>query len=99
MSIISKKEVAKISFLARIELSKQEIKEHKQQLAKILSYMKKLGKINTDKVEPSKGGNVLFNIFREDKVGKRDVETRDKILKNAPKTKGDFIETKRPLNL
>ncbi len=50
MKEITKDEVKKVAHLARLELNDHQIKNHAEQLEKILEYVKQLEKIETDDV-------------------------------------------------
>ena len=50
MKRISSDEVKKVAHLARLELNESEIRQHAEQLEKILEYIKQLEKINTEDV-------------------------------------------------
>ena len=50
MTKITREEVKKVASLARLELNEDQIKNHAQQLEKILEYIKQLEKIDTDNI-------------------------------------------------
>ena len=50
MTKITKEEVKKVAYLARLELNENEINNHAEQLEKILDYIRQLEKIATDDV-------------------------------------------------
>ena len=85
--------VRRIAFLARLKVEPEKIDDTKQEFNKILDWVGKLEKVNTDNVKPlaSMSNESLF--LREDEVtaGKNSAE----ILKNAPATEfGHFVVPK-----
>lgn len=84
---ITKKEVERVAHLARLNLSEQELEVMTSQLDTILSYVVKLGELDTTGVQPTTHAFSAANAFREDKV----VESlsREKALSNAPCQNGE----------
>jgi aspartyl-tRNA(Asn)/glutamyl-tRNA(Gln) amidotransferase subunit C len=78
-------DVEYIANLARIRLSKEDIKNFSGQLGDVVSYIEKLNKVDTRDAKPTTHPLPITNVFREDKVyGSLPVE---KALANAPKKK------------
>ena len=90
---ISPQEVEKIGKLAKITLSKEEVKKMSKDLTAVLDYVEKLDEVNTDKVEPTNQVTGLLNIRRKDKVD-YDFEQSD-MLESAPEVEGDLIKVKK----
>jgi aspartyl-tRNA(Asn)/glutamyl-tRNA(Gln) amidotransferase subunit C len=80
---LSRAEVEKVSLLARLRLSDEELDRMTAQLAQIVEYVEQLGELDTDDVEPMAHAVELSNVFAEDVV--RGSFDRDQILANAPK--------------
>lgn len=89
---IKKEEVKHIAKLARLPLTKEELKKFQFQLSEILEYMKILNKVNTDSVEPTTQITGLKNILREDKISPS--LPPEKALLNAAEKLGNFFKTK-----
>ena len=90
---MKKERVKKLSELARLELSEEELEQFAEELGGILEYVNKLNELDTDKVEPAAHIMEQRNVLREDEV-KKSLE-RDEILKNAPEKKdGQFVVPK-----
>jgi len=89
---ISKKEVERLSHLARIELTKEEEKKFTKELSSILEYFEKLKELKTDEVEITSSVSGLENIEREDKIV--EFEEKNRLLKNAPEVKNKSIKVK-----
>lgn len=81
MSLTSN-EVEKVSLLARLLLSPEEIASHTEQLGKIVDYVDQLSDLNTDEVEPLAHAVELVNVFADDEV--RPSLSREDALSQAP---------------
>jgi aspartyl-tRNA(Asn)/glutamyl-tRNA(Gln) amidotransferase subunit C len=89
MSGLSRADVEKVALLARLRLTDAELDRMTNQLGAILTYVERLGEVDTDGVEPMAHAVERTNVFRDD------VETpmlpRDAALANAPKTDGQYF--------
>ncbi len=65
---LSREEVEKVSLLARLLLTEEELDKITSQLGAILKYMELLAEVNTDAVEPLAHPLDAANVFREDKA-------------------------------
>jgi len=79
---ISRDEVKKVSLLARLLLSEEELEKMTVQLGQILQYIELLGEVDTAQVEPMAHAVEMSDVFREDRV--RPGLPRDQALANAP---------------
>ncbi|NPA49524.1 MAG: Asp-tRNA(Asn)/Glu-tRNA(Gln) amidotransferase subunit GatC [Thermodesulfobacteria bacterium] len=86
---ITKEEVIHVAHLARLEFSEEELERFAEQLADILSYVEKLGELDTSNVEPTYHALKLTNVFREDEV-KESLPTEE-ALANAPERENGFF--------
>ncbi len=92
-NIISDETIEYVGILAKLELSDEEKKQAKKDMGSMLDYIDKLGELDTTGVEPMSHVFPVQNVFREDTVTNGD--TRDEILRNAPKEKdGMFVVPK-----
>ena len=90
---ITAEEVLHVAKLARLEIDTDSIDQMADQLANILTYVEKLGEVNTENVSPTSHAISLTNAFREDEV--RNSLPRKEALENAPaKEDGGFIVPK-----
>ena len=90
---ITADEVLHVAKLARLEIDPDSVDKMADQLATILTYVEKLGEVNTDDVPPTSHAIALTNAFREDEV--RDSLAREAALENAPaKEDGGFVVPK-----
>lgn len=90
---IDLKQVKYIAHLSRLELTPEEEKKFRQQLAKILSYVNKLREVDTKNVSPTFHVLPVKNIFREDKL--RSSLSQKETLSNAPKHKYNQFQVPR----
>ncbi len=87
---VSKEEVVKISKLAKLKLSDDEVAEFTSDMNKILDYMDKLNELDTENVKPLSHPLEGTNVFRED-VLKKSIDRED-ALKNAPERTEEFFK-------
>ncbi len=79
---LSREQVEKVSLLARLRLSADEIEKMTDQMSGILDYMDLLGEVDTDAVEPMAHALDVADVFRDDQTGPS--LPRDRALANAP---------------
>ncbi len=92
--MIDKQEVEHIANLARLELNKKEIQKYQKQLDDILGYVKKLQEVDTTGIATADGGTWnLKNVFRQDKVRNKKLETKN-LINMAPKKENGQIKVK-----
>ncbi|MBA4393601.1 MAG: Asp-tRNA(Asn)/Glu-tRNA(Gln) amidotransferase GatCAB subunit C [Desulfobacca sp.] len=65
---LSQPEVEHVAYLARLQLSPDEIETFTHQLNNILLYMEKLSELDTSGIQPTTHALHLSNAFREDLV-------------------------------
>ena len=87
---ITKKEVEHVANLARLTLSDEDLDVMTGQLDTILSYVDKLGELDTSKVEPTTHVFSVTNAFREDRV--TESLSREESLANAPLQNGESFQ-------
>jgi aspartyl-tRNA(Asn)/glutamyl-tRNA(Gln) amidotransferase subunit C len=83
---ISRAEVEKVSLLARLSLSDDELDRMTRQMGDVLGYIDLLSELNTDAVEPMAHSLDVANAFRDDVV--RPSLDREAALANAPRHDG-----------
>lgn len=90
---ITAEEVLHVAKLARLEIDPDSVDQMADQLATILTYVEKLGEVDTEDVSPTSHAIALTNAFREDEV--RDSLSRKEALENAPAAEdGGFVVPK-----
>jgi aspartyl-tRNA(Asn)/glutamyl-tRNA(Gln) amidotransferase subunit C len=92
--MISEKEVKKVAKLARIDLTKKEIKKFQKELSQILDYIEKLKEVDISKIEPTSHPFLLKNVMREDKVKRESIERINKLMKAVPKKERGYVRVK-----
>jgi len=79
---ITRAEVEKVSLLARLVLSDEELDRMTSQMGEILGYVDLLSELDTEQVEPMAHALDVANVFRDDRVGES--LDREAALMNAP---------------
>jgi len=80
---LSRQEVEKVSLLARLRLSEEELDLMTSQLGQIVEYVEQLSELDTEDVEPMAHAVAMQNVFADDEVAPS--LARDQALANAPK--------------
>ena len=80
---LSRQEVEKVSLLARLRLSEQELDLMTSQLGQIVEYVEQLSELDTENVEPMAHAVAIQNVFADDEVAAS--LDRNQALANAPK--------------
>lgn len=80
---LSREEVEKVSLLARLQLTGDELDRMTQQLGQILDYVQQLSELDTDDVPPMAHAIELANVLAEDEM--HESLDREVALANAPK--------------
>ena len=96
MTKITKEEVKKVAHLARLELNKDEINNHAEQLEKILGYIKQLEKIDTDDIPCTTRAIEVINIFRED--ANKNSECIEELLELGPDREDKYFKVPKIIN-
>ena len=92
---IDHQQVKKVTHLARLDLTEEQIDQFSTQLSAILEYVEKMDQLDTTGVEPLAHCLHLSNCFRQDIV-KESLGT-EITLANAPDTDGDFFKVPKIL--
>lgn len=85
----SKIDIAYVAYLARMQLTENEMAKFSAQLKDILTYVAKLNELDVSNVEPTAHATPLSNVWRKDEV-QPSIEI-EKILKNAPEHARDLF--------
>ena len=96
MKRISSDEVKKVAQLARLELNDNEIKQHAEQLEKILGYINQLEKINTENIPCTTRAIEVVNVLRKDE--KKEYENSEELLDLAPSRENKFFKVPKIIN-
>ncbi|MDH5525249.1 MAG: Asp-tRNA(Asn)/Glu-tRNA(Gln) amidotransferase subunit GatC [Desulfobulbaceae bacterium] len=90
---ITTEQVAYVAKLARLELSPAEVAKTTEQLDRILTYVEKMGELDTTGVAPSSHALAIENAFREDE--RKDSLPQQEALANGPKQNGEAFVVPR----
>ena len=90
---ITSEEVAHVANLAHLDMTQEEVEGMTKQLDTILSYVDKLGELNTDGIKPTTHAVANRNAFREDEV--MPSLTREEALANGPLQNGEAFVVSR----
>ncbi len=96
MTKITTEEVKKVANLARLELNKDEINNHAEQLEKILGYINQLEKINTDDVPCTTRAIEVLNVFRKDE--KKNSDCTEELLELSPSREDKYFKVPKIIN-
>jgi aspartyl-tRNA(Asn)/glutamyl-tRNA(Gln) amidotransferase subunit C len=86
---VDEKLVKEIAFLARLDLSQEEIEMFISQFKDILDYVSVLNEVDTENVPPAYLSSANKSVTREDKI-EESVPTSE-FLSNAPQSKDDYV--------
>lgn len=81
--MLSREEVEKVSMLARLRLTAEELTTMTEQLTQVVDYVRQLDELDTDGVDPMVHAVELTNAFAADET--RPSLLREQVLANAPK--------------
>lgn len=88
-----------IANLSMIKLSDESVERMEKDLTSIMSYISQLFELDVDDVEETSQVTGLKNVFRDDGITNEfGEEIRDKLLKNAPKTRDGYVQVPRVLH-
>ena len=90
---LTREQVAKIAYLARLELSEQEMDALGGHLNRLLENFDTLGKLDTANVEPTSHTIPVHNVLREDVA--RPSWSQEEVLSNAPERIDGTFEVPR----
>ncbi len=93
---IDKEALHKIAHLARLEIQEEDEEKLIESLSETLTWVAKLEEIDTEGVEPLTSMSKEVNALRED-VAQNTLE-REKGLKNAPDTDGEYFKVPKFLD-
>lgn len=85
---LQRQDVEKISLLARLRLSEEELATMTAQLDQVVGYIQQLNELDTENVEPMAHAVEVTNVFRDD--AQHASFDRAAMLANAPHADGEF---------
>tara|TARA_Y100000310_G_scaffold339368_1_gene431834 strand:+ start:3277 stop:3561 length:285 start_codon:yes stop_codon:yes gene_type:complete len=87
---INKELIEHVAEVARLKLTKEEVREFQPQLKEILNTFSKIDKANTDNTKPSFQPVEVKNVMREDKPGS--CLTQEEALSNTEHKKDGYFK-------
>ncbi len=90
--MLTKEEIIKISQLARIALTDQEVEKFQKELSAVLDYVEELKNVNVEGLEEVSQVTGLVNVQRDDKIVNSEI--LEDIFKNAPEMKDGYFKVK-----
>ncbi len=93
---LTREEVEHVAWLARLQLSEEEIETFREQLSAILEYARMLEDVDTSAVPPTATVLPMRNVMREDEV--RPSLSQDVVLANAPDTEDGYFRVRAVLS-
>lgn len=93
---LTREEVEHVAWLARLQLSEEEIEAFREQLSAILEYARMLEEIDLSAVPPTATVLPMRNVMREDEV--RPSLPQDVVLANAPDTQAGYFRVRAVLS-
>lgn len=91
--IISDEMIEHLGVLTKLELSREEKEQAREDMGRMLDYIDKLGELDTAGVEPMCHVFPVRNVFREDVVTNGDAGKE--LLQNAPCRRGSMFAAPR----
>ncbi len=92
---IDRNTLQKIAHLARLEFDENSEKEMIENMEEILTWVEKLGEVDTEGVEPLTTMSQELNVFRQDEV--KEHLSHEKGLLNAPKKDASYFRVPKVL--
>ena len=93
---ITRNNVEHIARLARIELTDGEKTKFEKELSMILSFIEKLGELDTTNVEPMAGGTYDRNVMRGDETQDDNLQGKSaELLRQSPDMKDGWVKVKK----
>ena len=96
MTKITKDEVKKVAYLARLELNENEINNHAEQLEKILEYIRQLEKIDTNNVPFTTRAIEVVNVLRKDE--NINFDSIEELLELGPSREDKYFKVPKIIN-
>ncbi|MBI4067172.1 Asp-tRNA(Asn)/Glu-tRNA(Gln) amidotransferase subunit GatC [Candidatus Gottesmanbacteria bacterium] len=87
---LTDKDVQHVASLAKLALTKDDIKKFQKQLSEIIHFVAKLNELDTQDIEPTSQVTGQENIFRDDVV-KKSLTQKEALANTKRKYKGYFV--------
>ncbi|MDO8430224.1 MAG: Asp-tRNA(Asn)/Glu-tRNA(Gln) amidotransferase subunit GatC [bacterium] len=90
--MLTKKDLAHLAELARIELKEGEEQKLQKDLGAILDYFQELKSVDTENVAPMTGGTELKSVVREDVISPKSKVKSQNGVEAFPETKNGYLK-------
>jgi len=94
---LTKEDVQKISELARIGVTDEDVVNYQKDLSAVLSYFEKLQEVNTEEIEGIGHITGMTNVYRADRAEEFDDEGKKIMHDNMPSSQDGYIKVKSVL--
>ena len=94
MAKLKRDDIVRLAYLARLDLSEEEIEEFTGELSEILQYVEQLQSVDVADLRPTNQVTGLTNVTRKDEIIDYGYQPKD-LLKNVPSLQDDLIKVKR----
>ncbi len=91
MAKLTKKDTLRVSELAKLDLTSEEIDKFTPQLASVVDLMNELNEVDTKNIEPTAQTTKLENVLREDQIDSTQILSQDEALSGTENTKNGFV--------
>jgi aspartyl-tRNA(Asn)/glutamyl-tRNA(Gln) amidotransferase subunit C len=94
MTKLSSEDIRKLAYLARIDVTEDQVTEFAGEFSQILEYVEMLQTVDVEGLQPTSQVTGLTNVMRDDVTVDLGY-TADDLLKNVPEAEGRLIKVKR----
>ena len=95
---LNKKDTFRVSELAKLTLTSDEIDKFTPQLSAVVDLMNELNEVDTADTEPTAQTTKLENVTRKDEIDVIKILTQDEALSSTENTQNGFITVKQILH-
>lgn len=98
MTKLTKKDVAHVAELAKLNLSDSELEKYLKQLSEVLNYINELSEVDTKNVLPTSQTTGLEGVYRSDEIGGKNCLSQDQALSGTNNTYNGYFKVKAILS-
>jgi aspartyl-tRNA(Asn)/glutamyl-tRNA(Gln) amidotransferase subunit C len=92
MATLNKGDVLHIAKLAKLDIKNSEVGKYSEQLSKVVDYIKELGEVDTEGVEPTSQTTGLNNIFRNDEIDVQNCLSQDEAVSGTDNVHNGYFK-------
>jgi aspartyl-tRNA(Asn)/glutamyl-tRNA(Gln) amidotransferase subunit C len=94
---MQKEDIKKLAELSRIELTEEEVEEYTEEFSDILEYVDSLKEVVGESDDLVLESSSNRNVLREDEIPHESGINTDKLIKESPDSKDNYIKVKKVL--